>query len=137
MGIPLLRGRLFDGRDTAPGTRRIIVSASLVGKYFAGADPIGQHIVLSWNDDGPDEIVGVVGDVRSTSLETEPRPASYLPPARFAYPFTTVTVTPAPSARVLTPELVAAVHALDPNAPVSDIRTMDEVVSDLDRRSGA
>jgi putative ABC transport system permease protein len=67
--------------------------------------------------------------VRSTSLETEPRPASYLPPARFAYPFTTVTVTPAPGARVLTPELVAAVHALDPNAPVSEIRTMDEVVS--------
>jgi putative ABC transport system permease protein len=129
MGIPLLRGRLFDGRDTAPGTRRIIVSAALVGKYFPGADPIGQHIVLSWNDAGPDEIVGVVGDVRSTSLETEPRPASYLPPARFAYPFTTVTVTPAPGARVLTPELVAAVHALDPNAPVSEIRTMDEVVS--------
>jgi putative ABC transport system permease protein len=129
MGIPLLRGRLFDGRDTAPGTRRIVVSTALAGKYFAGTDPVGKQIVLSWNDPGPDEIIGVVGDVRSTSLEAEPKPASYLPPARFAYPYTTVTVRAAADARRLAPELVAAVHALDANVPVSDVRTMDEVVS--------
>jgi putative ABC transport system permease protein len=129
MRIPLVRGRLFDGRDTAPGTRRVIVSAELVRKYFADTDPIGQHIVLSWNDEGPDEIVGVVGDVRSTSLEARPLPASYLPPARFAYPFTTVTVRAAGDAAALVPSLVGAVHALDADAPVSEIRSMDDVVS--------
>jgi putative ABC transport system permease protein len=129
MGIALLRGRLFDSRDTAPNTRRIVVSASLARKYFADADPIGQHIVLSWNDKGPDEIIGVVADVRSTSLETEPRPASYLPPARFAYPFTTVTVKTAADATALVPALVRAVHDLDANVPVADIRTMDDVIS--------
>jgi putative ABC transport system permease protein len=130
MGIPLLRGRLFDGRDTAPNTRRIVVSASLVKKYFGDADPIGQRIVLSWNDQGPDEIVGVVGDVRSTSLEDEPRPASYLPPARFAYPFMTVTVKAAADGTALVPSLVRAVHDLDPDVPVADIRTMNEVLSE-------
>src|SRR4029079_17396097 len=68
MSIPLVRGRLFDSRDTAPNTRRIVVSESLAKKYFDGRDPIGQRIVLSWNDKGPDEIIGVVGDVRSASL---------------------------------------------------------------------
>ncbi len=46
MGIPLLRGRLFDSRDTAPNTRRVIVSETLVKKYFGDSDPIGQRIVL-------------------------------------------------------------------------------------------
>ncbi len=129
MRIPLLRGRLFDGRDTAPGTRRVIISAELERKYFAGTDPIGQRIVLSWNDEGPDEIVGVVGDVRSTTLESTPMPASYLPPARFAYPYTSVTVRTAGDAAALVPSLVGAVHALDPDVPVSEIRSMDDVVS--------
>src|SRR4029450_11180126 len=40
MGIPLLRGRLFDGRDTAPNTRRVIVSQALVEKHFGNTDPI-------------------------------------------------------------------------------------------------
>jgi putative ABC transport system permease protein len=130
MGIPLLRGRLFDGRDTAPNTRCIVVSAALVRKVFGDSDPIGQRIVLHWNDQGPDEIVGVVGDVRSVSLESEPAPASYLPPARFAYPFLTVTVNAAVDGTPLVPSLVRAVHELDPDVPVADIRTMSEVIAD-------
>jgi putative ABC transport system permease protein len=130
MGIPLLRGRFFDGRDTAPNTRRVIVSASLVRKHLGDVDPIGQHIVLSWNDQGPDEIVGVVGDVRSVGLEDEPRAASYLPPARFAYPFMTVTVKAAADGTALVPSLVRAVRDLDPDVPVADIRTMSEVISE-------
>src|SRR4029079_3324805 len=79
MGIPLLRGRLFDGRDTAPNTRRVIVSETLVKQYFGDTATSGQPMLLSWNHGGPDEIVGVMGDVRSVSLETEARAASYLP----------------------------------------------------------
>ena len=129
MGIPLLRGRLFDGRDTAPNTRRIVVSESLVRKYFGGTDPIGQRIVLSWNDAGPDEIVGVVGDVRSTSLESEAWPASYLPPARFAYPFMTVVIHTAGDPAGVVPAFVTALHEMDANVPVADVRPMEEVVS--------
>jgi len=136
MGIPLLRGRLFDGRDTAPNTRRVIVSEALVKKYFGNRDPIGQRIVLSWNNQGPDEIVGVVGDVHSVSLETEPLGASYLPPARFAYPFLSVAVRTSSAGPSIVPSVVNAVHQLDPNIPVSEIRPMSEVieVSTTERR---
>ena len=135
MGIPLRRGRLFDRRDTTPGTRRIVVSESLARRYLGGRDPIGQRIVLSWNDQGPDEIIGVVGDVRSTSLEAEPRPASYLPPSRFAYPYLTVTVKSS-AGMALVPSLVRAVHELDADVPVADIRSMADVmsVSTIERR---
>jgi putative ABC transport system permease protein len=129
MGIPLLRGRLFDGRDTAPNTRRIVVSETLARKYFAGVDPIGQKIVLSWNDKGPDEIIGVVGDVRSTSLEADAAPASYLPPARFAYPFMTVVIRAAGDPSGVVPAFVSALHGMDPNVPIADVRTMTDVIA--------
>ncbi|HEU4935849.1 MAG TPA: ABC transporter permease [Vicinamibacterales bacterium] len=136
MGIPLLRGRLFDGRDTAPNTRRVIVSDALVKKYFGNRDPIGQRIVLSWYNQGPDEIVGVVGDVHSVSLELEPRGATYLPPARFAYPFMSVVVKTSTADVGLARSLVRAVHELDQNIPVSEVRSMSEVleVSTTERR---
>jgi putative ABC transport system permease protein len=129
MGIPLLKGRLFDGRDTAPNTRRIIVSESLAKKSFGDADPIGQRIVLSWNNPGPDEIIGVVGDVRSTSLETEPRGASYLPPARFAYPFMSIAIRTASDGLRIVPAVVSLVHGIDANVPISEIRPMADVIS--------
>lgn len=129
MGIPLLRGRLFDSRDTAPNTRRIIVSELLVKKYFGDMDPIGRRIVLSWNDEGPDEIVGVVGDIRSASLETEPKGTSYLPPARFAYPFMTLVVKIHGDGTALVPSLVNAVHEIDADVPIADIMPMTEIIS--------
>jgi putative ABC transport system permease protein len=129
MGIPLRRGRLFDSRDTAPDTRRIVVSELLVKKYFGNVDPIGKRIVLAWYDEGPDEIIGVVGDVRSTSLEAEPKGASYLPPARFAYPFMTVVVKTTDESMRLVPSLVNAVHEIDKDVPVADIMPMTEVIS--------
>ena len=129
MGIPLLRGRLFDGRDTALNMRRIVVSESLVKKYFGETDPIGQRIVLSWNNPGPDEIIGVVGDVRSTSLESEASPASYLPPARFAYPFMTVVIHTSGNPAGVVASFIGALRGLDANIPVADVRPMEEVIA--------
>jgi putative ABC transport system permease protein len=129
MGIPLLRGRLFDGRDTAPNTRRLIISETLATKYFSNRDPIGQRIVLGWNNEGPDEIVGVVGDVRSVSLETEPRGASYLPPTRFAYPWMSIAIKTSAGGLSIAPSVVNAVHQLDSSVPVSEIRAMSDVIA--------
>lgn len=136
MGIPLLRGRLFDARDAAPNTRRLIVSEAIVKKYFGDMDPIGKRIILSWNNQGPDEIIGVVGDVRSVSLETEPRGASYLPPARFAYPYMSMAIKTAGEGLGAVPAIVNAIHEMDANVPVSQIRSMSEVmaVSTAERR---
>ena len=92
MGVPLLRGRAFDGRDAGSSIRRVIVNQALARKYFPNEDPIGKSLVVSWNDEGPDEIVGVVGDVRQQDLETEPRATIYWPPSRFTYPFMTIAI---------------------------------------------
>jgi len=128
MGIPLVGGRLFDSRDEGENVRRVIVSESLAKKYFANEDPVGRRIRLFWNNPGPDEVVGVVGDVRN-GMEDAIRPTTYLPPARFAYPFTSVTVRASGNAMAIAPAFVNAVHEIDAEVPVSDIRPMTDVLS--------
>ena len=122
MGVPLLRGRAFDGRDAGTGVRRVIVNQTLAKKYFPGEDPIGKSIIVSWNDEVPDEIVGVVGDVRQQDLETEARATIYWPPARFTYPFMTIAIRTAGDPRGVVAPAVAALHDLDPNVAAADVQ---------------
>src|SRR5262245_42070717 len=128
MGVPLLRGRLFDARDEGKNVRRVIISQALAKKYFRGEDPVGRSIIVSWNDEGPDEIVGVVGDVRQQDLETEARQCIYWPPSRFTYPYMTVAIRTAGDPRGVVNAAVAGLHDLDPSVPAADVRTMNEVI---------
>ena len=128
MGVPLLRGRAFDGRDAGTGVRRVIVNQTLANKSYPGEDAIGKSIIVSWNDAGPDEIVGIVGDVRQQDLETEARATVYWPPARFTYPFMTIAIRTAGDPRGVVAPAVAALHDLDPNVAAADVRTMEDVI---------
>jgi putative ABC transport system permease protein len=128
MGIPLIRGRAFDKGDDGTNVRRVIVNQALASKHFPGQDPIGKSISVAWFNEGPDEIVGVVGDVRQQSLETEARATIYWPPGRFTYPFTTVAIRTLGDPLTTVPAAVAALHELDPNVAAADIRTMEDVI---------
>ncbi len=79
--IPLLGGREFNERDTAQSTRVALVSQSLAHRYWPNGSPLGAHLRIDDNDQGPRpvEIVGVVGDVQHLSLDGEPAPHIYLP----------------------------------------------------------
>jgi len=79
MGIPLLKGRLFDERDTRESQHVAVISESLAKKRWPNEDPLGQVIQFG-NMDGdmhPITIVGIVGDVRETGLASEPLPTFY------------------------------------------------------------
>ena len=78
MGIALRAGRLFDASDEGPGSS-VIVSESLVRRYWPNESPVGQRIQV---DDIWRTVVGVVADVRHRSVEEEPRPTFYLPAAQ-------------------------------------------------------
>ena len=81
MGVPLLRGRPFDDRrDHQDGPRVALLNDAAARSLFPGQDPIGRRIRFGVMD-RPElrEIVGVVGDVRPTSLDSEPRPEVYVP----------------------------------------------------------
>jgi putative ABC transport system permease protein len=80
LGIPLFRGRLFNRGDTATSPQVAIISQSLARATWPGKDPLGRTIEFG-NMDGELrllKVVGVVGDVRSRSLEMAPDPTVYV-----------------------------------------------------------
>ncbi|MBZ5499760.1 MAG: ABC transporter permease [Acidobacteriia bacterium] len=121
LGIPLLRGRLFDDRDTMDASHAALISESLARQKFPSRDPLGRLIEFG-NMDGDLRlltIVGVVGDVRGSRLEAAPRPiiyVNYRQRPRAATRFTVVIQADAAPAAVL-PAAREIVRTLDPKVP--------------------
>jgi putative ABC transport system permease protein len=128
MGIPLLKGRAFDERDGA-NSRVVIINETLARKFFPGQDPIGQQLIVSWEPEVADEIIGIVGDIKETALEQEPNPAVYWPHPREPYPFMNYVIRSAIDPTTLSAAAAREIHALDPDQPVADVRTLDQVVA--------
>jgi putative ABC transport system permease protein len=129
LGIPLRRGRLFTQREQQAENTSIVVSEALARELFPNQDPIGQKLQVSWNGDGPDEIIGVVGDTKMVSIEEQIKPAIYYPYSRTPYTFETVVVRTAGSPFGVTSSLIQAVRQLDAELPVSNMRPMTEVIA--------
>jgi putative ABC transport system permease protein len=128
MGIPLIRGRLFNDADPADARGRVVINESFARQFWPNDDPIGKRIHINWDNDD-DEIIGVVGDVKHTSLAAAVRPMIYWPYRRSPYNTMTVVVR----ARGDTAPVVAAVgtvlRRLDPGLALAGVHTMDEIVS--------
>src|SRR5262249_22270399 len=131
MGIPLLQGRCFtvhDGPDAAPA---VLVNETLARLIFAGHNPMDQMVRVG-GCGGPNDwcqVVGVVGDVHQHGLDRTPRIGVYVPYARDPWPFMVFVVRTSTEPSAVMPLLQSAVHAIDKDQPVYNLRTMDEVVS--------
>lgn len=133
LAIPLLRGRLFDDRDTIDAPHVAVVSQSLAREKWPGQDPLGHRIEFG-NMDGdlrPLTIIGVVGDVREDSVETPASPivyVNYRQRPQTTYHFTAVVRSEIDPASVIS-SAREVVHGLDPEIPPS-FETLDQVFSD-------
>src|SRR5262249_47994210 len=80
MSIPVLSGRDFTNGDTLHSQPVAIINDSLARRYWPGGSPIGAHIKIDDNNQGPREveIIGVVGDVRHSGLYADPAPETYV-----------------------------------------------------------
>ncbi|MEM7353743.1 MAG: ABC transporter permease [Acidobacteriota bacterium] len=131
LGVPLLRGRLFDEREAA-GPHTALVNQTFVDRYFDGEDPLGQRILSFGMDLWWEEwmtIVGVVGDVRHRGLARPARPELYVPYEQRAGRARSATVVVAPeisAAGVMEP-LRARLRELYPDFPLS-FTTMDSLI---------
>lgn len=129
MGIELLRGRSF-GDDDGPGAeRRVVVNRALVEAQWPGGEPLGQQVVINWNDLEPWTVIGVVEDVRHAGLGEEPRATVYLNQEQAPW-FATLSVvlrTRGASGPVVA-GLREAVARVDPSVPVTRVRVMEELV---------
>jgi putative ABC transport system permease protein len=136
LGIPLLRGRLFDEHDVDPSRAVVIVNDSAARRYWPGENPLGQRISLGAEDDWR-EIVGVVADTRHEGLDADADPAAFLP-QRQSFPSLgagfertmTIVVRTSADAAAAAGVLRSAVTAVDPQVPIGMVRPMEDVIGD-------
>jgi len=130
MGITLIKGRFFTDQEVSEAARRVVVNETLVRRFFAAQDPIGKRLRL--NNSGVPwwEIVGVVHDVKSNSLEAPSRPQVYRPTLNWGGSSMVVAVRTSGDPRSLISSVRAALKAIDSGLPLAKVRTMEEVVDD-------
>ncbi len=129
--IPLQRGRVFNEHDTQDAPEVALIDEAMAQLYFPGVDPIGQRFKAT-NEKKTvyREIIGVVGNVRHTSLDAKPAPHVYLSEAQQGVSLMTVAVRSAGTEPSALLEMVRReIAGVDPNVPIADIRTMQEMVA--------
>lgn len=131
MGVPLLRGRNFTDIEASEAKHVALISESMVRQHFPGEDPIGKRITVPMSEKPmPTEIVGIVGDVKYESLVDEARPTVYLPHPELTYSFMTLVIRTTGDPAEMAPAVRSELLAIDPEQPVSDLRTMNQVMAE-------
>jgi len=125
--IPLLRGRDFSDSDTATSPNVMIVSRAAARTFWGDVDPIGR-VVRRVADNADFTVIGVVGDVRSTTLARE-SPALYYSSGTRTWPLMDVVFRPAGDPGTVMTAIRRKIHDLDPDLPISNVRPMAEWIS--------
>jgi putative ABC transport system permease protein len=129
LGIPIRAGRDFDERDSARVPHVVIVNEAFVRRHFPDSNPIGRTLVTGMGQ-RPSQIVGVVADVRSTSLNTPPEPDYFLPALQRPETFTTILIRAKGDPAALTPAVREALRSVDPDLPLLQPQALTTRVAD-------
>ena len=96
---------------------------------WPGQDPIGRQVKVMWNDDAPQTVIGVVGDIRPARLDHAGRSTIYWPLVSDTRSTMGMVVRSAADETTLVPAIERLVAAIEPDATVSDVRTMDSILT--------
>jgi putative ABC transport system permease protein len=138
MRVPLLSGRDLTDGDVAGRNPAVIISESMAKRFWPNENPLGKHLTLTFYPGVAREIVGVVGDVKLDSLD-ETRPVAtvywpldqiFAPPSEAwrSFPMSLAVRTGADPMSAVT-AVTSAVHEVDPETPVTDVLSMNELIS--------
>ncbi len=141
--IPTRRGRVFTDRDGSSTPPVVVINETMADRFWPEDDPlaaritIGRGVMQEFADEPERQIVGIVADVRDGGLNADPQPRMYVPHAQLPDAVSALSLQIAPMGwivrtRTAPRALSAAVQEelrLATGLPVSDVRTMDEVVS--------
>jgi putative ABC transport system permease protein len=133
MGIPLVRGRVFDARDVASGTQVVVINETMARMFWPDQDPIGRRIKYGQlNSQGPwMTIVGIVKDTRRTGFDAAVRPETYLPHAQSLDSSLMLVIRTAGKPEDLIPSLRATARAIDPAIAVQATRPLEDVIVEM------
>jgi putative ABC transport system permease protein len=126
--IPVLQGRGFEPADVPDSPTVVVVNQEFVRRYLAGSDAIGRRLTFRANNTQA-IIVGVAGDVRLGRLDVPMRPTLYASDQQVPVRFLGVIVRTTGDPKSLLPAVRAQVRALDPELPVFQVNTMEELLA--------
>jgi putative ABC transport system permease protein len=139
MKIPLLRGRDITVSDTAAATPVVVINQTMARRYWPDEDPLGKRLTFDFvPDDRPREIIGIVGDTRTSQFQEQARPTMYIPHLQQ----TTHWRGPAWNVRAamyyvlrtsgdptsILPAIRTAVGEIDSTKPVAEVRTVEQYI---------
>lgn len=141
--IPVTRGRAYTDRDDGPSLPVVVINEAMARQYWPDSDPLNDRITIGRGvmrelDDEPErQIIGVVGDTRDGGLNSDPGPRMYVPQAQITDAINALNVGITPMAWVVRTSIEpqALSQAIQEQVrqatgmPVSDVQTMDEIVS--------
>jgi len=135
LGMRLLRGRFFDDHDNEKSQLVCIIDETLAKQEFVNEEPVGKRLSFG----GPPApgkqpvwvtIVGVVAHVKNYGVDQASRVETYIPQAQMPAGGGTIVVRSAGDPAALTSGIRAAVRSLDPDVPLYDVRSMEDIVSE-------
>ena len=147
--VPLIRGRYLDDHDNQTAPWSVVVNETFARRYFPNEDPIGQQLLVRYepwpvDEDRPRQIVGVVGDVRQFGVGRPAPPVAYVSYQQQSTVFPggavlnfldqNLVIRTAPGLSGHEADLGTAIKksvaSLDPDIPITDIQTMDQVLAE-------
>jgi ABC-type antimicrobial peptide transport system permease subunit len=142
IGTPLLRGRFFADGDSGKAARVAIINEAMARQFWSGEDPIGQRISIGKGakefEEPPRQIVGIIGDVRETSLDQPATPTIFIPFGQVVDNLTVLMNQVLPTSWVirtsvdplsLASAIQREVMTVDQLLPITGVRSMQQVVS--------
>ena len=128
VGMAIRRGRSLAASDAADHWRVATISESAASRLFPNEDPIGRRVRIT-EDSAWLRVVGVVGDVRHTSLESAPSAEIYVPIQREASNYMRYVIRTAGAPSTVIPDVRRAVRAFDSALPIVGLQTLETVVA--------
>jgi putative ABC transport system permease protein len=131
MRIPLLQGREISDRDGAHAPRIMLINQTMAKQFWPRENPIGHRVTMKdWGPPLTGEIVGVVADVKAGPPEEPVKPMIYWPYPQFPSLFNDIVVRTTGDPLSLVSGIKAQVYSVNPEQPVSQIRTMEDVIGE-------
>jgi predicted permease len=129
MGVPLRSGRDIEASDVEGSPEVIVISEAMADSLFPGQNALGRQVVVDFGEAVTFEVVGVVADVRMTSLRSAPRLTMYSSYRQVPYYTMRIAVRTSIDPGSVAGPLRSAVWSQDRNIPVADLATMEQVMS--------
>jgi len=127
LGIPLMKGRAFSDLDHADAPRVGIINETMA-KHWGNQDPIGTHVSFDGGETWG-TVVGVVSDIKTFGLDQDPTPQLYRPLAQSGGIGGRVMVRMNGDPQAAITTIHNVVRSLDPDIPIENVRTLDEIRS--------